>query len=211
MLRNMFCKCTVYMGGHTPSLICENLRCIKDWISTVLALTQVAYNISRKGNDMDMWCDIQSHPTRPKPTHFNAFAPTKHTKRVVDLFSLFFVDSSIIALNRYIGQSMSKYARASQKRHNLSPKIHTCTNDFVFLLYIIVQAILRTTVHSMCCSSFVSLVLTCSYNISGKKNSMGFWCDIYNRPHPLPHPKPCPHVVLPFVVAMCAYNFGGCC
>ena len=43
------------------------LRCIKDWISTVLVLTRVACNNSGKENAMGIWCDIQSHPTRPRP------------------------------------------------------------------------------------------------------------------------------------------------
>jgi len=38
---------------------------------------------------------------------------------------------------------------------------------------------------------------------------MGLWCDIpslLNRPHPFPHPKPCPHVIFAFLTAMRAYN-----
>ena len=48
------------------------------------------------------------------------------------LFSLFFLDSSIIALNRFHGRRMIICARVSQKRQKLSPKIHTCANDFCF-------------------------------------------------------------------------------
>ena len=82
------------------------LRCIKDWISTVLVLTRVACNISGKENAMGIWCDIQSHPTRPRPLPhpkprpliFNTFVPAKRTNRVADLqeqlFPLFFLDSS---------------------------------------------------------------------------------------------------------------------
>jgi len=97
---------------------------------------------------MDMWCDIQSYLIRPRPfplplphpkpcPHiFNAFVPAKNTNRVADLqeqlYSLFFLDSSIIALNRFLGQRMSNRARVSQKWWNSSPKIHTYANNFVF-------------------------------------------------------------------------------
>ena len=93
---------------------------------------------------MDIWCDIQSHPTRPRPfphpkprPHiFNTFVPAKRINRVADLqeqlFSLFFLDSSIIALNRFLGRRMIVCARVSQKRRKSSPKIHTCANDFCF-------------------------------------------------------------------------------
>ena len=99
------------------------LRCIKDWISTVLVLTRVACNISGKENAMGIWCDIQSHSTRPRPLPhpklrpliFNTFVPAKRTNRVADLqeqlFSLFFLDSSIIALNRFLGRRMIVCAR----------------------------------------------------------------------------------------------------
>jgi len=76
----------------------SELRCIKDWISTVLVLTPVACNISGKENAMGIWYDIQAHPTRPRPHIFNTFVPAKRTNRVADLqkqlFSLFFLDSS---------------------------------------------------------------------------------------------------------------------
>ena len=119
------------------------LRCIKDWISTVLVLTQIARNISGKENDMGIWCDIQSHPTRPhplphpkpRPHIFNTFVPAKRTNRVADLqeqlFSLFFLDSSIIALNRFLGRRMSNCARVSQKRRKWSPKF-THTQKILF-------------------------------------------------------------------------------
>ena len=67
---------------------------------------------------MGMWCDIQSHPTRPRPLPhpkprphiFNTFVPAKRTNRVADLqeqlFSLSFLDSSIIALNKFLGRRM---------------------------------------------------------------------------------------------------------
>ena len=49
-------------------------------------------------------CPTQSHAH----TSFNTFVPAKHTNRVADLqeqlFSLFFLDSSIIALNRFLGR-----------------------------------------------------------------------------------------------------------
>jgi len=76
------------------------------YIGTVLVLTQVACNISGKENAMGIWCDIQSHPTRPcplphpkpRPHIFNTFVPAKRTNRVADLqerlFSFFFLDSS---------------------------------------------------------------------------------------------------------------------
>ena len=85
---------------------------------------------------MGIWCDIQSHPTRPRPLPrpkprpqiFNTFVPAKRTGRVADLqeqlFSLFFLDSSIIALNRFLGRRMIVCARVSQKRRKSSPKIH---------------------------------------------------------------------------------------
>ena len=72
---------------------------------------------------MGIWRDIQSHPTRPRPLPhlkphphiFNTFVPTKHTNQVADLqeqlFSLFFLDQSIIALNRFLGRRMSNCAR----------------------------------------------------------------------------------------------------
>jgi len=75
---------------------------------------------------MGIWCDIQSHPTmpcllphpKPRPLIFNTFVPTKRTNRVADLqeqlFSLFFLDSSIIALNRFLSRRMIVCARVSQ-------------------------------------------------------------------------------------------------
>jgi len=99
---------------------------------------------------MGMWCDLQSHLTRPCPLPhpkpcphvFSMFVPAKHTNQVADLqkqlFSLFFLDSSIIALNIFLVLRMSNCMRVSQKQRNSSPQIHTCTNDFVFysvLLY----------------------------------------------------------------------------
>ena len=122
---------------------------------------------------MGIWCDIPSHPTRPRPLpkatrtyFFNTFLPAKRTNRVADLqkqlFSLFFLDSSIIALNRFLGRRMIVCARVSQKWRKSSPKIHTYANDFCFLLRIIALPILRPTIHnSMCCSSFVNVALTC--------------------------------------------------
>jgi len=123
---------------------------------------------------MGIWCDIQSHPTRPhpfplplphpkpRPHIFNTFVPAKRTNQVADLqeqlFSLFFLDSSIIALNRFLGRRMSNCARVSQKWRKSSPKIHTYD---VFLLRITVLPIHQPTVHSsMCCSLFVSVALT---------------------------------------------------
>ena len=112
------------MSAHNTTQVL--LRCIKDWISTVSVLTQVAYNISRKENDMGMYCDIQSHPTRPlqlphPKSHlhvFNTFLPAKRTSRVADLqeqlFSLFFLDSSSIAFNRYLSRRMSNCTRFSR-------------------------------------------------------------------------------------------------
>ena len=101
----------------------QQLRCIKDWISTVLVLIRVACNISGKENAMGIWCDIQSHLTRPRPLPhpklrphiFNTFVPAKRNNRVADLqeqlFSLYFPDSSIIALNRFLGRRMIVCAR----------------------------------------------------------------------------------------------------
>jgi len=45
----------------------QKTLCIKDWISIVLVLSPVACNISGKENAMGIWCDVQSHPTRPCP------------------------------------------------------------------------------------------------------------------------------------------------
>jgi len=122
----------------------QQLRCIKDWISTVLVLIRVACNISGKENAMGIWCDIQSHLTRPRllphpkpcPHIFNTFVPTKRTNQVADLqeqlFSLYFLDSNIIALNRFLSRRMIVCARVTQKRRKSSPKIHTYANDFCF-------------------------------------------------------------------------------
>jgi len=50
---------TRYLGITTAvCLRVYALRCIKDWISTVLVLTWVACNISGKENAMGIRCDI---------------------------------------------------------------------------------------------------------------------------------------------------------
>ena len=135
---------TFALTSQEPYPLLLSLRCIKDWISTVLVSTRVACNISGKETAMGIWCDIPSHPTRPRPLPhpkprpqiFNTFVPAKHTGRVADLqeqlFSLFFLDWSIIALNRFLGRRMIVCARVSQKRRKSSPKIHTYTNNFCF-------------------------------------------------------------------------------
>ena len=93
---------------------------------------------------MGIWCDIQSHPTRPhplphpklRPHIFSTFVPQSVLTDLLflqeQLFSLFFLDSSIIALNRFLGWRMIICARISQKRRKSSPKIHTCASDFCF-------------------------------------------------------------------------------
>ena len=121
------------------------LGCIKDGISTVLVLTQVACNISGKENAMGIWCDIPSHPTRPCPLPhpkphphiFNTIIPTKQTNRVADLqeqlFSLSsWIQVSFIVLNRFLIRRMIVCASVSQKRQKSSPKIHTYANGFCF-------------------------------------------------------------------------------
>ena len=124
------------------------LRCIKDWISTVLVLTQIARNISGKENDMGIWCDIQSHPARPHPLPLPLPHPKSHphifntvytqsvpTKLLLicrsncSHFSL--LDSSIVAVNRFLGRRMSNCARVSQKRRKWSPKF-THTQKILF-------------------------------------------------------------------------------
>ena len=101
------------------------LRCIKDWISTVLVLTWIACNISGKENAMGIWCDIPSHPTRPRPLPrpkprphiFNSFVPAKRTNRVADLqeqlFSLSFLDSSKYHCPQQVSRSEDDRLRES--------------------------------------------------------------------------------------------------
>ena len=73
----------------------------------------------------------------------------------------FWIQVSIIALNRFLGRRMIVCARVSQKQRKSSPEIHTYANDSVFLLRIIALPILRPTIHSsMCCSLFVNVALT---------------------------------------------------
>ena len=73
------------------------------------------------------------------------------------------IQVTIIALNRFLGRRMIVCASVSQKRRKSSPKIPRAQTIFVFLLRIIALPILRPTIHSsMCCSSFVSVALTCS-------------------------------------------------
>ena len=70
----------------------------------------------------------------------HAHCPTQnHTKRTnqdadlqEQLFSPFFLDSNIIALNRFLGWRMIVCARVSQKWQKSSPEIHTCASDFCF-------------------------------------------------------------------------------
>ena len=139
-----FQKQRTYWGCTINGDYCRyHLRCIKDWMSTVLVLTWVTRNISRKENSMGIWSDIPSHPTRPGPLPYskprphviNMFVPAKRTNRVANLqeqlSSLFFLDSSIITHNRFLVRGWSS-ARVSQKRRKSSPKIHTYANDFCF-------------------------------------------------------------------------------
>ena len=94
---------------------------------------------------MGIWCDIPSHPTRPRPLPhpkprpqiFNTFVPAKHTGRVADLqeqlFSLFFLDSSKYHCPQQVSRSEDDRLRESfpETAKNLS-KIHTYANDFCF-------------------------------------------------------------------------------
>jgi len=127
--------CTVrfHTDNHSMQADFVMLRCIKDWISTVLLLTWVACNISEKKNAMGIWCDIPSHPTRsrplphpkPCPQIFNTFVPAKCTKLLICrsncLHFFSWIQVSIIALNRFLGRRMIVCARVSQKRRKLSP------------------------------------------------------------------------------------------
>ena len=108
-----------------PTMCSPFLRCIKDWISTVLVLTWVACNISGKENAMGIWCNIQSHPTRARPLPhpkscphiFNTFISAKRTNRVADLqeqlFSLFFLDSSKYHCPQQVSRSEDDRLRES--------------------------------------------------------------------------------------------------
>jgi len=99
------------------------LRCIKDWISTVLVLTQVACNTSGKENAMCIWCDITSTRPRPlprpkpRPHIFTMFVPAERTNRVADLqeqlFSLFFLDSSKYHCPQQVSRSEDDRLRES--------------------------------------------------------------------------------------------------
>ena len=74
---------------------------------------------------MGIWCDIQSHPTRPcplphpkpRPLIFNTFVPAKRTNRVADLqeqlFPLFFLDSSKYRCPQQVFRSEDDHLRES--------------------------------------------------------------------------------------------------
>ena len=74
---------------------------------------------------MGIWCDIQSHPTRPRPLPhpkprpliFNTFVPAKRTNRVADLqeklFPLFFLDSSKYRCPQQVSRSEDDRLRES--------------------------------------------------------------------------------------------------
>jgi len=89
---------------------------------------------------------------------------TKHAYRVSDfqeqMFSLFFLDSSIRTLNRFVDQRMSNYVwGVSQKWWNTSPKIQA--QKVCFSTRVAVMQILQLTVQSSrCCGEFVSVVLS---------------------------------------------------
>ena len=122
---------------------------------------------------MGIWCDIQSHPTRPRPLPhpkprphiFNMFAPAKRTNRVADLqeqlFSLF---SSKYHCPQQVSRSeddrpLREFPRNGENRLQKYTRAQTI---FVFLLCIIALSILRPTIHnSMCYNSLVSVALTC--------------------------------------------------
>ena len=102
---------------------------------------------------------------KPRPQIFNMFVPAKCTSRVADLqeqlFSLFFLDSSIIALNRFLGQRMIVCASFPETAKIVSKNTHVWKR-FCFSTPYYALPILRPTIHSsMCCSSFVSVALTC--------------------------------------------------
>ena len=145
----------------------EALRCIKDWISTVLVLTPVACNISGKENAMGIWCDIPSHPTQG---HAYKFLICSYLQSV--LAELLICRSNCSHFSSWIqvslpstGFSVGGWSSAREfPRHGenrLQKFTHTQT-IFVFLLRIIALPILQPTIHSsMCCSSFVNVALTC--------------------------------------------------
>ena len=73
---------------------------------------------------MGIWCDIPSHPTRPRPLpkatrtyFFNTFLPAKRTNRVADLqkqlFSLFFLYSSKYHCPQQVSRSEDYHLRES--------------------------------------------------------------------------------------------------
>jgi len=126
------------------------LRCIKDWISTVLVLTQVVCNISGKEDDMSIYGVISNriplghahfHSHCPTQSHVHTFLnpqsiPTELLICRSNCSHFFFLDSSITVLNRFLGQRMSNCVRVSQKTLKIVSK-HTHVHNFVFLLPII--------------------------------------------------------------------------
>jgi len=143
-------------------------------LSSVLVLTQVACNISGKENGMGIWCDIQSHLTRPRPLPhpkprphiFNTFVPAKHSNQVADsqeqLFSLFFLDSSKYHWPQQVSRSEDEQLRESfsETAKIVSKNTHVCKRFYFSTLYYC-TADPPTDRYSMCCSWFVSVALTC--------------------------------------------------
>ena len=134
-------------------------------------------NISGKGNDMGMWCDIQSHSTRtcPLPLHLpqshahkllvHSCPQSMHTNLLIS-----FDGATVLPGFKYYSLPSTSFSVGGwatvrdfpQKGWNSFSEIHTYSKNFVFLLHAIVLPILQLTVHrSMCCASFISVVFIC--------------------------------------------------
>ena len=154
---------------HTTSL----LRCIKDWISTVLVLTRVAISQERKM----LWVyGVISHHIPPGHAH----CPTQshaHTF-LIRLYlqsiptELLICRSNCSHFTSWIqvslpstGLSVRGWSSAWEFPRNSENCLQRYTRMqtiFVFLLRTIALPILRPTIHSsMCCSLFISVAFTC--------------------------------------------------
>jgi len=112
----------------------------------VLVPTQVTCNISGKENAMGIWCDIPSHPTRPRPLPhpkpcpqiFNTFVLAKRTGRFADLqeqlFSLFFLDSSKYHCPQQVSRSEDDHLRENfpETAEIVSKNTHVCKRFLFF-------------------------------------------------------------------------------
>ena len=102
---------------------------------------------------------------KPRPLVINAFVPTKCTSRVADLheqlFSFFWIHVSLPSTG-FLVRGWATAQEFPRNGKSFLQIIHAYANDFVFLLGVAVLPILQWTVYgSRCCSSFVSVVLTC--------------------------------------------------